>query len=117
MGRLIRRAIRNQKKRGTQIVEFDFGLEVDFNWGSGRGKYKTRNGFCCPLAAVMLEYGPKSTTRNRVDVFAFIAKKFGRDTQWSSSFTDGVDGMKYPNHNKRAYELGKRIRKEFQIWR
>lgn len=109
LGKIIRRAVRNQKKKGIQIVDCDLGLEIR------GGKYISR-GFSCPIGAVILEYQPKPAGNSCATVEKFFAK-LGRDRHWILSFIDGADGLEYTDQHKRAYKLGKSIRKEFQIWR
>ena len=114
IGRMIRSAMRQQKRHGIEIIQLNFGCEVN---PLNKHRWFCPGGFCDPLGAMVLTYQPRPSATDYKTVYSLFAK-FGKNKKWVKSFAAGMNGDRYKTElNLRAHRLGQKIRNEFRLWK
>lgn len=121
----IRRAIKRAQKNGIKIISGDYGVKFHQIWMYDFTKYKIilekyDDGKClCPIGACLIGKEVKilTDTERAYPESYIVSKMFGKSPEWVWAFVNGFDGCDHLQNTstkiKSAFNLGKKLRKEF----
>jgi len=112
LGRKINTCIKACLKVGIELSVNDFGLDIlNDHWVN-------ECGWIHPLATLMLVDQPevKYNVPMTNCIKEHLHNKYNKNSIWVSSICDGISGFKYLKYlDKRAWRMGKNIRKEYKL--